>query len=131
MQNAVTMGAVQSIGHLAGKPHRLLNGKLTLTVETCAEGLSLYVGHGEPQHVSRGARIKYRQYVRMLQASREPNFLFEPFVTQCDRQVRTEYFQSHTTAMSRVSREIDRRHPAPTEFAFERIGRADERLQIL
>jgi hypothetical protein len=52
MHDAMTVGAVERIGHFTGQPDCFSDRQLSLSLYSRAERLPLHIWHGEPQDVS-------------------------------------------------------------------------------
>jgi hypothetical protein len=122
MDHAVLVSVVESIGHLACDPERVLDGQLSLAREPAPKALAIDIGHDVVQQ-SRGlTRVVERQDVGMRQAGDRLDLTLEALGPESRRELGVEDFESYWSLMPEVAREVDRGHAAPTELALEHIA---------
>src|SRR5439155_8793680 len=117
MQNVSRMGERESLSDFAGDPHRVVNPEPAVPMEPPAQRLAFEVGHHEVRNAVCYARIKQRHDVRMDQRRDRLDLTHEAL--RPGRHAGTENLHGDETIVPEVSREIDDRHPAPTQLAVE------------
>ena len=58
----------------------------------------------------------------MLESGGYADFVEETFWAECSRQFRAEHFERDRSVMTKVVREVDRRHAAPAEFTLDSVS---------
>ena len=122
VDHSVFVGVLERTGDLRGKAHRLIHGKLLLTVDPVPEGLALDIGHDVEEEAVGFTGIEERQDVWMLQVGRDLDLGQEAFGSDHRSQLRLQDLESHLAIVLDVVGEIDRGHPAFAELTLDGVA---------
>ncbi len=103
-------------GNIRGDLHGLVHRKLMLPIQPLPQALPLHIRHHVKQERVRLARVEERQDMRMLEVRRRLDLGQEPLGSDDGSQLRLQDLERDLPLVLDVVREIDRRHPALTEF---------------
>ena len=132
MHDALLVRVVERAGDLARDAERLVDRQLLVALEMLAQCLAFDVRHREPEMAVGGlAGVEHGEDVRMRERRGEADLAAEALGAKRGGEIRVENLERHLTAVLPVGSEIDRRHPAATELALERILGAEGRLQLV
>src|SRR4029079_10789162 len=105
-----------------GDPHRLVDAKLLLALESRAKGLALHVRHDVVKQPIRLTRIKQREKVRVLQVGRDADLAQEPLGTEHCPELGIEHFERDVALVLEVAGEEYGRHAAAPELTLEGVA---------
>jgi hypothetical protein len=117
MDDSLPMSVVERLSDVRGDPHRIVHGKLMLTVDAVAEGLALDVRHDVEQEAVGLAGIEQRQDVWMLEVGCDLDLgqkAFSPF--------RLQDLEGHFAVVLEVVGQVDRGHAALAQFTLDGIA---------
>jgi hypothetical protein len=129
VDHATFVRVVQRIGDLRGDARGIRYRKLPLALEPRAERLALHEGHHVVEQTGRASGIEEREDVRVLQIGRELYLAEKSLRSEQRRELGVKHLDRDAAMVLEVLREIDRRHPARTELAFDAIAVGDRAAQ--
>ena len=122
MDHPVFVRVLERTGDLRGKSHRVVHGKLVLTVDPIPERLSLHERHHVEEEAVRLARIEQRQDVRMLEVGCRLDLGQESLGPDHRGQLGLEDLQRDLSLVFEVVGQVDRRHAALTELTLDGVA---------
>jgi hypothetical protein len=121
VDDALAMGVLEGVRHLAGDSKRIGYGELPLSLKSPAKALALDVGHGEPELTVGFARVVHGQDMRVLQSRGRADLAQEPLGAQAQCQVREEDLERDGPVVAEVAGEVDHGHAAAPELSLESV----------
>jgi hypothetical protein len=122
MDDSLPMSVVERLSDVRGDPHRIVHGKLMLTVDAVAEGLALDVRHDVEQEAVGLAGIEQRQDVWMLEVGCDLDLGQKAFSPDNRSQFRLQDLEGHFAVVLEVVGQVDRGHAALAQFTLDGIA---------
>ena len=112
-------------------PHRLVDGQLLFAMETRAKRLAFDERHDVVQQAVRFAGVEQREQVRMLEIRRDADLAQESLRPEDGAELGVEHFERDEPLMLEVAREVDRRHAAAAQLAFDDVRAREGGVQVI
>ena len=122
MDGAASVCEVEGRGDRPGNAQRLIERQRAFLLKALAEAPALDVRHHVIDEAIRLAGIDERQDVGVLELRREPDLAQEPLGAEEGGKFRAEHLDCDQAVVLQIASEIDRGHPAATEFALDRVA---------
>src|SRR5687767_1869477 len=129
MYHALSVCVCERVCYFRRNAHGGLHWQLTLSANAQAERLSAHVRHEIVEQRLDVSRIVKRKDVRMLKARQQADFANETQLAGFRAGIRVQYLERNLALVPRVSREIDRRECALSDFAPDLVASRERRAQ--
>ena len=116
------MGVIECGGDGASDLERLLQRQLPLALQALPQGLPLHEGHHVVEQVPGLAGVVQWDDVGMLQPCRDLDLAQEAVGAEAERQVGMQHFDGHRPVVPHVLRQVDGRHAAAPDLAFDGVA---------
>src|SRR5688572_17557012 len=121
MDDAVSVGGAQCIGHFACDAKRIGYWELPLALQSPTERLPLHVWHDVVQQPVRFTRIEQLEDVRVLKLRRRLDLAEETFATERGCELGMQDLDGNVPIVFDIAREIHCRHAAASELPLDAV----------
>jgi hypothetical protein len=125
------MGIIECRGHLTGDPERLVDRELALGLEPLPKRAPFHVRHHIKKEAARVSRVVHRQDVGMGEPGRHLDLAQESLGADLGGDLGPEDFDRDGAVVTKVAGEIDHRHTALAELAFDGITAGEAVMEAL
>ena len=116
---------LQCVGNFGCDADGVADRKLALALDPPSQRFAFHVRHHVVEQTVGATRIEERQYVGMLEIRSELDLLEEALGAQNRRELRMQDFDRDLAVVANVLGQVDRRHSARAELAFDAIAAAE------
>jgi hypothetical protein len=116
------MRVIESIRDFLGEHHRIIDGELSLAVEQTAKRFAFHERHYVVELTVSLARVEQRQYVRMLQRRRNPDFRQKSLGAEYCGELGMKNFDGDLPAVPDVFSQVHRGHSAASQLALDSVA---------
>ena len=122
VDDVVAVGVVERVRHLAGDPHRVVDGELLLVGEPVAQRFAFDVGHDVVEEAVHLPGIDEAEDVRVLEIGGDLDLFEEAVGADDGGELGAEHLEGDLAVVLQVVGQVNGRHAAVAEFALDAVA---------